>query len=559
MSQETRTPDSISVALTKVGVRDADAADFAGAFPILDEAQFASLRPYGTESQVQPGEVIFREGEVNTDFVVVLDGELEAVAHYGAGGDPVATGFKPGQFVGVMNILSAEGAYVTVTALVPSRVLKIPLDRLRDVIGKEMTLSEIVLRAFLLRHALLMRLGTGPKVIGSRYSTATREVLEFLARNRVTVNWLDVESNPGAEQLLRNFGFTAEDIPVVLVAGQPVLKHPSLAEVASVFGVKQSSAQVEDACDLVVVGAGPAGLAAAVYAGSEGLSTTVVESVAAGGQAGTSSRIENYLGFPAGLSGQELAARAALQAQKFAAAILVGSEAMSLQSMGGFHVLELVGGRKLHARAIVLATGARYRRLDVPRLREFEGSGVYYAATEVEARSCSECVVVVGGGNSAGQACVFLARKGLEVHLVIRGSSLDSSMSLYLIDEIAKEPAITLHRATQVQDLIGSDQLQGIVIASPDGRSELKASGLFSFIGAEPNSDWLDGSIARDEDGFILTGADAAPTSLLLETSQPGVFAVGDVRHGSIKRVATAVGEGAMAVRLVHERLALPR
>jgi thioredoxin reductase (NADPH) len=559
MSTGARTPDSISVALARVGAREADAAEFAGAFPFLDQAQLTQLGPYGVEADIKPGEVLFREGQRNADCVVVLAGELEAIAHYGAGGDPVTTPFKAGQFVGVMNILSGEGAYVTLSAVEPSRVLKIPVDRLRQVIDTDVTLSEIFLRAFLLRHSLLMRLGTGPKVIGSRYSGATREILDLLARNRITVTWMDLESNPTAEALLRGFGFTVADTPVVLVAGQPILRNPTVTDVASVFGIKPSKAPIDDLCDLVVVGAGPGGLAAAVYAGSEGLSTTVVESVAVGGQAGMSSRIENYLGFPAGLSGQELAARAALQAQKFAAAILVGTQAKSLRSSGGIHTIELTDGRTLNARSVVVATGARYRRLDVARLSEFEGAGVYYAATEVEARACSGGVAIVGGGNSAGQASIFMAHKGLPVHLIIRGNSLESSMSRYLIDEIEKQPSITVHYSTQVRELVGSQNLDGIVIEqSGRKRSTLEVCGLFSFIGAEPNSDWLDQTVAKDEDGFIFTGPEVAPTCLLLETSVQGVFAVGDIRHGSIKRVATAVGEGSMAVRLVHERLASP-
>ena len=552
-------PDSISVALTRVGARETDGADFAGAFPTLDEAQIGKLRQFGIEAQVAKGDVLFQEGQRDADCIVVLTGELDAVAHYGASGDPVSTDFKPGQFVGVMNILSGEGAYVTVTAAEASRVLRIPLARLRQVIDTDVTLSEIVLRAFLLRHSLLMRLGTGPKVIGSRYNAATRQIVELLARNRITANWMDLESNPAAESLLRGFGFSVEDTPVVLVAGKPILKNPSLADVAAVFGIKPSHSGEEDLYDLAVVGAGPGGLAAAVYGGSEGLSTIVVESLAVGGQAGTSSRIENYLGFPAGLSGQELAARAALQAQKFTAAILVGSAAKSLLSNGGVHTIELADGRTVKARAVVVATGARYRRLAVPRLGDFEGSGVYYAATEVEARKCRGAVCVVGGGNSAGQASIFLARTALTVHLLIRGPSLESSMSRYLIDEIARERAITLHQSTQVKALVGKANVEGVGIEmAGGGRETLDVCALFSFIGAEPNSDWLDEGIAKDEDGFIRTGSEAQPTSLLLETSRHGVFAVGDVRHGSIKRVATAVGEGSMAVRLVHERLAAP-
>jgi thioredoxin reductase (NADPH) len=549
------------VALGRVGAQ-AEEEDFAGAFPILDEVQVAKLGRYGVEESVPAGHVFFREGERGSDFVLVLTGTVEAVAHFGDSGETTSTAFNSGQFVGVMNILSNEGAYVTATATVASRVLKVPQAQLRVVIGEDVALSEIVVRAFLLRHSLLLRLGTGPKLIGSRFNEATNEILDLLARNRCPITFIDVESNPRSEALLRNFGFTVADIPLVLVAGQPILRNPSLAEVASVFGIQPDASHLEAVSDLLVVGAGPAGLAASVYGGSEGLSTTVVESVAVGGQAGTSSRIENYLGFPAGLSGAELAARAALQAEKFSAAILVGSNAKSLSSAGGIHSVELTDGRTLKARVVVVATGARYRRLPVERLAELEGSGVFYAATEVEAQKCTGAVVVVGGGNSAGQASVFLSRR-LDVHHLIRGDSLDATMSRYLIDQIERNPRITLHTQTQVKALIGANVLEAVVIETADGeRSPLPACALFSFIGAEPNTDWLKECLQLDEDGFIVTGSDLTATDswtpLLLETSQPGIFAVGDVRHGSIKRVATAVGEGAMVVRLVHERLASP-
>jgi len=554
-------PVPITVALGRVGAQ-AEEQDFAGAFPILDEAQIAKLGRYGVEESVPAGYVFFREGERGSDFVLVLTGVVEAVAHFGDSGETTSTIFNPGQFVGVMNILSNEGAYVTATATEASRVLKVPLAQLRAVIGEDVALSEIVVRAFLLRHSLLLRLGTGPKLIGSRFNDATREILDMLARNRCAITFIDVESARRAEALLRNFGFTVADIPLVLVAGRPILRNPSLEEVAAVFGIQADSTRLEEVYDLLVVGAGPAGLAASVYGGSEGLSTTVVEAVAVGGQAGTSSRIENYLGFPAGLSGAELAARAALQAEKFSAAILVGSNAKTLNSVGGIHSVELTDGRTLRARAVVVATGARYRRLPVERLAELEGSGVFYAATEVEAQKCTGAVVVVGGGNSAGQASVFLSKR-LDVHHLIRGDSLDATMSRYLIDQIQRNPRITLHTRTQVKALIGATVLEAVVIETADrGRSQLPACALFSFIGAEPNTDWLKDCLQLDEDGFIVTGLDLTATDgwtpLLLETSQPGIFAVGDVRHGSIKRVATAVGEGAMVVRLVHERLAAP-
>jgi thioredoxin reductase (NADPH) len=555
-------PVPITVALERVGAA-AEGADYAGAFPILDQGQIAKLAEYGREEIIEPGRVLFREGERGSDFIVVLTGSVEAIAHYGDAAEPVSTVFSPGQFVGVMNILSNEGAYVTATATVAGTVLRVPLERLRAVISEDITLSEVVVRAFLLRHSLLMRLGTGPRVIGSRFNTATRDILDLLARNRVAVTWIDVESDPRAERLLRSFGFTVADIPIVMLAGQPILRNPSLAEIAAVFGIHDDAPDPVALCDLLVIGAGPAGLAAAVYGGSEGLSTVVVEALAVGGQAGTSSRIENYLGFPAGLSGAELAARAALQAQKFSAAILVGCTATSLRSDGGVHSVELSDGRTLQARAVVLATGARYRRLPVDRLSDFEGSGVYYAATEVEAQRCTGSVAVVGGGNSAGQAAVFLSSRGLVVHHLIRGASLDATMSRYLIDQIERDRRITVHPSTEVRALIGTTVLACAEIEKGGGKREEHAvSGLFSFIGAEPNTDWLEDRLAVDEDGFILTGALAGTAGgwvpMLLETSLPGIFAAGDVRHGSLKRVATAVGEGAMVVRLVHERLAAP-
>jgi thioredoxin reductase (NADPH) len=557
-----RRPVPIEVALERIGAGQAAASEFAGAFPFLDEGQIAKLRTYGTERQVEAGEVLFREGDSDPDLMVIVEGEIEAVAHYGPNADPVNYMFRPGQFVGVMSLLTGEGAYVTTTATEPSVVLCIPIDRLRLVVGEDVAISEALLRAFMLRHSLLMRLGTGPKVIGSRLSAESRRVLDFLARNRVTATWIDLESDPRAETLMQNFGFDAGDTPLVLVAGHPILKNPSSLELAAVFGVRRTpGTRADEVCDLLVVGGGPAGLAAAVYGGSEGLSTMIVESVAIGGQAGTSTRIENYLGFPAGLSGQELATRAALQAQKFSAGIIVGSEACGISWDDGTHCVELLDGRRIRARTAVIATGARYRRLPAERLAEFEGAGVYYAATPVEAQHCTGAVAVVGGGNSAGQASIFLAGKGLEVFHLIRGRSLASSMSRYLINEIEKEPRIRVLTGCSVRALQGDGQLDTITLSPGEGEAHtLQVSGLFSFIGAEPNTDWVGNELQKDEDGFLLTGqdvkSDVSWLPLLLETSRPGVFCAGDARHGSIKRVATAVGEGAMAVRLVHERLA---
>jgi thioredoxin reductase (NADPH) len=557
-------PVPIEVALDRMGAGAAAAAEFAGAFPVFDDGQVAKLRPYGEEAQVEAQHVFFREGDADPDLILVLEGEVQAVAHYGAGAEPVYYRFHPGQFVGVMSLLTGEGAYVTTTTTMPSRVVAIPMERLRSAVGEDVAISEALLRAFLLRHSLLMRLGTGPKVIGSRYSPDLRRILEFLARNRLTATWIDVESDPRAESLLRSFGFTVADTPLVLIAGQPILKNPSVTDLARVFGVRQPRDHSDKECDLVVIGAGPAGLAAAVYGGSEGLVTMMVEAVAIGGQAGTSSRIENYLGFPAGLSGEELATRAALQAEKFSAGILLGAQARGLNWDGAVHVIELGDGRRLLSRAVVIATGARYRRLPAQRLMDFEGSGVYYAATEAEAQRCTRAVAVVGGGNSAGQAAIFLAKKGFDVHHIVRATSLEASMSRYLIDQIEKESRIALHYGSSVLALEGDGELSAITVNVAGGNPvELEVSGLFSFIGAEPNTDWVGDALEKDKNGFILTGSDFRQkehgwSPLLLETSRPGVFCAGDARHGSANRVATAVGEGAMAVRLVHQRLASP-
>jgi thioredoxin reductase (NADPH) len=422
------------------------------------------------------------------------------------------------------------------------------------------------------RRSLIMRAGIGLRIIGSRQSRDAARLREFAARNRLPHAWIELEEDPDkVEALLERFGAKPAETPVTIWQGKDVLKNPTNAELARIIGL-MVDAPWERTYDLVVVGTGPTGLGASVYGASEGLSTLALESVALGGQAGTSSRIENFLGFPAGLSGFELASRALVQADKFGAQTAVPQEAVGLRKENDHYRIELSEGGEVAARSVIAATGARYRRLDVPDLERFEGVSVHYAATEAEAQRCEgEEVVIVGGGNSAGQAVLFLAARTRRVYLLIRGDDLGKGMSRYLVDRIMQAENVELLVNTEVSELVGEDRLEGVVVENnrSGARQTLGARALFVFIGAEANTGWLQGAVELDERGFVLTGRELDGSALeggawcglsrgpyLLETSLPGVFAAGDVRSGSIKRVASAVGEGAMAVRLVHQYLA---
>jgi thioredoxin reductase (NADPH) len=471
----------------------------------------------------------------------------------------------PGRFLGELDLLTGQASFVTAVVREAGEVLLVDAHRLQDLLVQEPTLCDVLLRAFLIRRSLLIGLGTGLRIIGSRHSPDTRRLREFVARNRVPHSWIDLEGDAGAEALLRRLGVRPDETPVVIWRGEHVLRHPSITELAQLIGLRPRR-EPTGVCDLVVVGAGPAGLAAAVYGASEGLATLSLEAIATGGQAGTSSRIENYLGFPAGVSGAELADRAVLQAEKFGAGIAVPAEATGLERGDGLHVIHLGDGSTVEARTVIIATGVRYRRLDVPRLDDLEGSSVFYAATWMESQLCAgDPVAVVGGGNSAGQATVFLARTAQVVHLVIREGELTANMSRYLADRIERNPNVQVHLHTEVRELRGDETLRALVVEDnrTGERRELAARALFVFIGAEPHVQWTGGQLALDPRGYILTGPEAGAVAAgdgshrqVLETSEPGIFAVGDVRSGSIKRVASAVGEGSMAVRLVYEHLA---
>jgi thioredoxin reductase (NADPH) len=537
-----------------------------GSRPVLTQVQLDVLGRYGDEHELAEGEVLFADGDETYDLAVVLEGVLEIVEHHGLADEIAIATYGPFEFLGEMGLLTGQHAYLTAAASVPSRVLRIPIDQVHVIMAQEVDLSELILRAFLLRHSRLTYRGSGLTLIGSRFDVDTRRLLEVLARNRLSSRWLDPETSPEADVLLGGLAIDHEALPVVIIAGGPLLHNPSSRELLDALGlVVRRLTDLSEVCDLLVLGGGPAGLAAAVYGASEGLTTTLAEDTALGGQAGTSSRIENYLGFPAGLSGDELTARAALQAKKFGVRVKLASRAIGLSSDVDTHQVTFEDGDVVNAKSVIIATGARYNRLPLDRLTELEGVGVYYAASQMEAQACADkAVVVVGGGNSAGQAALFLARTCVDVHILIRRDSLASSMSRYLIDQIERHPQIHVSPHTEVHGLIGGSVLEGVELRHTISgeTSTLSICGLFVFIGATPSTKWLDGQLAEDEHGFLFTGKDVPPTRLvdpsyvplLLETSRPGIFCVGDVRSGSIKRVATAIGEGSMAVRLVFDR-----
>jgi len=541
--------------------------DLHGAFPRLSEEQVETLSRVGQRQPTQPGEVLYEEGEPTSDFFVVLEGLVAVVEGFGDE-QKVVRVHGPRRFLGELGLLEGQPSFVGAVVSEPGEVLVVPIESLRQLVLGDPVFGDLILRAYLIRRSLLIRLGSGFRIIGSCYSPDTRRLLEFAARNRLPHRLVDLDEDAGAEALLRQLGVGPENTPVVVLRETEVLRNPTNAELARALGLRRPE-PTRGVFDLLVVGAGPAGLAAVVYGASDGLTVSAVDAIATGGQAGTTSRIENYLGFPSGISGTELAERSVIQAGKFGVRIAVPSEALSLEPHNGHYVVRLGDGREVISRAVVIATGARYRRLAVPGIEKFEGTSVYYAATVHEARECrSDPVAVVGGGNSAGQAAVFLA-EGSQVYLLVRGRNLNENMSRYLVDQVERHPRVEVMMCTEVRDVVGDKALEAVVVENNRNgeRRELAARALFVFIGATPHTTWLSDTVALDADGFVLTGTDAdefraenvwrhiSRLPLVLETSRPGVFAVGDVRRGSTKRMASAVGEGSMAVRLVYEHL----
>jgi thioredoxin reductase (NADPH) len=539
------------------------------AFPRLTDAQIASLEPRGRRRAVRAGEVLIAEGDRGFGCYVVLNGAIEMFES--SRGDPhTIVVHEQQQFTGDVDLLAGRAAIVTARVAVDGEVLELSASALRQSVDEWPELGEVVLKAFLMRRSLLLSDGyEGLKIVGSRFSIDAHRLRDFATRNAIPFTWIDLESNPHAEELLRQFGIPASETPVVVGREGRFLRRPSIEDLARCAGldVVLDPAELHD---LIVVGAGPAGLAAAVYGASEGLDVLVLERLATGGQAGTSSRIENYLGFPAGISGVELTRNALLQAQRFGARIDIPGTVVRLGIDEGVRVLTLADGTKLRTRCILIATGVSYRRLDLPRFRDYEGAGVYYAATEMEARLCrGDDVAVVGAGNSAGQAIVYLSRYARTVHVIVRGDDLGTSMSRYLVDRVEHIENVVIHRRATVSAVEGNGHLTGISVRNGSGQeTRLSTPALFMFIGADPNTNWLSGCIELDAKGFVLTDQQLpreiagnarwsaiGRTPFLLETSLPGVFAAGDVRSGSVKRCASAVGEGAIAVSFVHQHI----
>jgi len=541
--------------------------DLYGAFPRLSDYQVRALEQHGERVHTAPGEVLFREGDDYSCFWVVLEGKVATYSDYGSDEEMQIAVHGAGRFLGELGVLTGQAAFLTAVACEPAELLRVPVDELRKLVTQDPVLGDLVLRAYLARRSILLEVGAGLRIVGSCFSPDTRRLREFAARNRLPHRWIDLEEDQEAEALLNALGVSPQETPVVIWRGS-VLRNPSNAELARVIGLPSKVPHWAD-CDLLVVGTGPAGLAASVYGASEGLRTMTFDAIATGGQAGTSPRIENYLGFPTGISGSELAERATLQAEKFGAHLHLAAEAVGLEYRDGHHVVLFDDGSAVSGHALLIASGARYRKLHVARLDEFEGHSVHYAATHVEAHTCiGDPVVVVGGGNSAGQSSLFLARHASLVHLLIRHEDLGRDMSRYLVNEIERDPQIHVMRCTEVRELVGEHGVLNAVVAQNTRTGErwrLAARALFVFIGARPHTQWLGDQIALDDHAFVLTGPAAANASnggwdtgreaLPLETSRPGVFAAGDVRAGSVKRLASAVGEGSMAVRLVHEHL----
>ena len=539
------------------------------AFPTLTEAQIARVASHGHLRNVERGEVLVKAGARNASFFVVVSGHLDIV-RLSDGVETLVVVHKPGQISGELNLLSGRRAVFSIRAGEAGEVIEVDHQRLMEIVQTDADLSEILMRAFLLRRARLIASGIGDVVlIGSKHSQETLRIQEFLTRNSHPYTCIDLDRDSGVQEMLDRFQIAVTDIPVVICRGEVVLRNPSNRDIADCLGFNEPIDQAQ-MHDTVIIGAGPSGLAAAVYAASEGLDVLVLESGAPGGQAGSSSRIENYLGFPSGISGQELTARAYAQTQKFGAHLMITKAATRLRCNTRQYVIETDDGARILARTVIIATGAEYRKLPLENISQFEGAGVYYSATFIESQLCAgEEVCVVGGGNAAGQAAVSLAQSARHVHMVVRSNGLADTMSRYLIRRIEEDPRITLHTETEIAALEGRDHLESVRLRRRnDGTTERKdVRHVFVMTGATPSTRWLDGCVALDDHGFIKTGSELSPDDLsaanwplarpphLLETSKPGVFAVGDVRADNVKRVASAVGEGSIAVSFVHQAL----
>jgi thioredoxin reductase (NADPH) len=537
-----------------------------GAFRDLTAAELQEVAAFGVEREIASGEMLFSAGEASYDLFVVLEGYVEVIN--GEGADAVViVGYGRGGFVGELNLLTGQRRSLGCRVTEPGRVLVVSEEQFRRLMSGRPQLAETIFNALLARREIL-REGVGAeaiRIVGSRYSPEAMALRSFAEHSHLAHAWIDVEETGDSEALLASLGLERDDLPAVITATD-TLRRPTPGDFAAHLGLtfQPTPGYI---FDLVVVGSGPAGLAAAVYGASEGLRTVSLDSVTIGGQAGTSSRIENYAGFPNGISGEALTGRTAVQAMRLGARLNAPCEVVGLRSEAGFHVITLADGSEIPTRAVIVASGARYQRLPLAELDRYEGAGVYYAATDLEVRVCGgSSVVVIGGGNSAGQAALYLAQNNCAVTIAVRRDGLEQTMSRYLIERIEIDPKISLIANVEVGALGGEDRLEQVTLVDCETRESqvLSCAGLFCFIGARPETAWLSDSVELDEDGFVLTDRQVpepalkgASAPLPFETSVPGVFAAGDVRHGSMKRVAAAVGEGSSAVRSVHERLAL--
>ena len=540
------------------------------AFPLLTATQIERLRPSATLRPVQPGNILFEPGDGNVPFFVLLSGGMEIVQPC-PNGERVLVKHVPGSITGEFSMITGQRCLLLGRVTEAGEFLQISADSMRSLVAKDAELSEIFMRAFILRRVALIAAGAGNVILlGSQHSPGTLALREFLGRNGHPYVYIDLDTDERSQSLLDHFSVKPEEVPVVICNGHSVLRNPSIAKLADCLGLN-ASIDESQLRDLIVVGAGPSGLAAAVYAASEGLNVLVVETSSPGGQAGTSSKIENYLGFPMGISGSELTARALAQAQKFGAQMMVARSAVRLHCERRPYEVVLDEGKPLTARAVVIAAGVQYNKPTIGNLAKFEGLGVYYGATKMEAQLCgNEDVIVVGGGNSAGQAAVFLSQTARKVHMLVRSGQLSDTMSRYLIRRIEENPVIELHLHTEIVGMEGGEHLERVTWQDKKtGESSTHdIRHVFMMTGATPHTDWLKGCLALDNKGFVLTGYDLDRATLqelgwplsrpplLLETSLPGVFAVGDIRSGNVKRVASAVGEGSIAIHLVHHALA---
>ncbi len=541
------------------------------AFPVLTPAQIDRIRPYGTARMVRAGEILFEPGALGMPCFVVLSGKLEILMAQ-LSGEHVFVTFGPGQFSGEMVMISGARSLSRGRVAEPGEFLEISVAALRSLIARDAELSDIFMRAFIQRRLALVTEGMGNVIIlGSRYSSNTLRLREFLTRNGHPHTYIDLDSDTTAQELLDRFDLKIDEIPVVICSGKAVLRNPTTQKLAGCLGFA-GTVDESRIRDVVIVGAGPAGLAAAVYAASEGLDAVVIEADIPGGQAGSSSKIENYLGFPTGVSGLELTRRGVVQAEKFGAQMMVGERVVKLQCDQRPYRLSLENGDILQARSIIIAAGAQYNTPNVANLKKFEGNGIYSAATFMESQLCGgDEVVVIGGGNSAGQAAIFLAETAQRVYMLVRGKTLSETMSRYLTQRITTHPVIELHLETEIVALEGESHLERVTwLERSSGESVTRdIRHVFVMAGASPRSDWLRGCVVLDQQGFVLTGRDLDPIlpdaprkwpldrpPQMLETSLPAVFAVGDIRSGNVKRVASAVGEGAISIHLVHRALA---